>query len=170
MSVLTKILLHLLVFSLLSLSSESWAIVNLRDDLELEGFVQSQFVLRTPGYQDAELNVQRNTVQLENTWNFIQDGRTTIGDFLTGPIEEATIKLIYRFAYDSSYDFSDSRRDNFSKGQRDHLKYENWIREAYLDLAIPPVTLRIGRQQVIWGETDTFRALDVINPLGCAKQ
>ncbi len=161
-----KTLFSLIVLSFLPFpGTEAWAIVNLRDDLELEGFVQSQFVLRTPQYQDAQLNVQRNTVQLENTWNFIRDGRTSIGDFSTGPIEEATVKLIYRFAYDSSYDFLDSRRDNFSKGQRDDLKYENWIREAYLDLAIPPVTLRIGRQQVIWGETDTFRALDVINPL-----
>ena len=166
MSVFTKVLFSLLIFGFLPFpSTESWAIVNLRDDLELEGFVQSQFVLRTPQYQDAELEVQRNTVQLESTWNFIQDGRTTLGDFSTGPIEQATMKVIYRFAYDSSYDFLGSRRDNFSKGQRDHLKYENWIREAYLDLAIPPMTLRIGRQQVIWGETDTFRALDVINPL-----
>ena len=126
MSVFAKMLFSLILLGFLPFPhTESWAIVNLRDDLELEGFVQSQFVLRTPGYQGAQLNVQRNTVQLENTWNFIQDGRTSIGDFSTGPIEEATIKVIYRFAYDSSYDFSDSRRENFSKGQRDRLKYEN---------------------------------------------
>lgn len=159
-----KTLPSVLVLILLS-SIDSWAIINLRDDLELEGFVQSQFVLRTPQYQDMQLAVQRNTLQLENTWHFIQEGQTSIGNLPTGFIEEATFKLIYRFAYDSTYDLSDSRRDNFSKGRRDHLKYENWIREAYVDLAIPPVTLRIGRQQVIWGETDTFRALDVINPL-----
>ncbi|TKB76156.1 MAG: hypothetical protein E8D45_06815 [Nitrospira sp.] len=159
-------LLGLLVVSLLSFpAAESWAIISLHDNVELEGFVQSQFVLRTPQYQGAQLVVQRNTLQLENTWNFIQDGQTTLGNLSTGLIEEATFKLIYRFAYDSTYDLSDSRRDNFSQGRRDHLKYENWIREAYLDLALPPITLRIGRQQVIWGETDTFRALDVINPL-----
>ena len=115
----TKILLSLLVFSLLPFpSAESWAIISLRDDLELEGIVQSQFVLRTPQYQGAQLAVQRNTLQLENTWNFIQDGQTTLGNLSTGLIEEATFKLIYRFAYDSTYDLSDSRRDHFSKGRR----------------------------------------------------
>ncbi len=163
---LSKILGCLSVLGLVLASAvEVPAIINLRDDLELEGFMQSQFVLRTPQYQDATLVIQRNTVQLENTWNFIRNSQTSLGGLSTGLIEEATFKLIYRFAYDSTYDLSDSRRKHFSKGRRSHLKYENWVREAYLDLAIPPITLRIGRQQVIWGETDTFRALDVINPL-----
>ena len=163
---LSKILGCLSVLGLVVLSGvESWAIINLRDDLELEGFMQSQAVLRTPQYQDATLVVQRNSIQLENTWNFIRNSQTSIGGLSTGWLEEATFKLIYRFAYDSTYDISDSRREHFTKGQRSQLKFENWIREAYVDLALPPVTLRIGRQQVIWGETDTFRALDVINPL-----
>ena len=163
---LSKILGCLSVLGLLVLSvAEAWAIINLRDDLELEGFMQSQAVLRTPQYKDATLVVQRNSIQLENTWNFIRNSQTSIGGLSTGWLEEATFKLIYRFAYDSTYDISDSRREHFTKGQRSQLKFENWIREAYVDLALPPVTLRIGRQQVIWGETDTFRALDVINPL-----
>ena len=44
-------------------------------------------------------------------------------------------------------------------------KFEYKLREVYLDTAIPPFSFRIGRQQVVWGETDNFRALDVINPL-----
>jgi hypothetical protein len=42
-------------------------------------------------------------------------------------------------------------------------------REAYLDLAfvkpLDDLTLRIGRQQVVWGEADLLRSLDVVNPL-----
>jgi uncharacterized repeat protein (TIGR01451 family) len=65
---------------------------------------------------------------------------------------------------------------------RDALAYENRMREAYIDLAradIPddwgtagkvlgwllPTSARLGRQQVIWGESDYFRLMDVINPL-----
>jgi hypothetical protein len=161
-----KNLIAVFFFALpLFLPSGAWGIITLRDDLELEGFVQSQFILRTPRYRDAELILQRNTTQLELTSRFVQDGRTTVGDFPLGPIEEVTFKLIYRFAYDSVYDLRESFRDNFSADERDTLKFENWIREAYVELLMPPLTLRLGRQQVVWGETDTFRALDVINPL-----
>jgi hypothetical protein len=83
--------------------------------------VQSQSILRTPRYRDAELILQRNTAQLELTSRFIQGGRTTLGDFSRGPIEEATFKLIYRFAYDSLYDIRDSFRDDFSADERDTL-------------------------------------------------
>jgi hypothetical protein len=50
---------------------------------------------------------------------------------------------------------------------RNALAYENTLREAYIDLALAdaPLSFRIGRQQVIWGESDQFRLMDVINPL-----
>jgi hypothetical protein len=50
---------------------------------------------------------------------------------------------------------------------RDALAFENRLREAYVDLAFAdvPVSLRLGRQQVIWGESDYFRMMDIINPL-----
>src|SRR5262249_43553361 len=42
-------------------------------------------------------------------------------------------------------------------------------REMYTDIefngALEPLSLRIGKQQVVWGEADFFRSLDVINPL-----
>ena len=46
----------------------------------------------------------------------------------------------------------------------------DFIRELYLDAAIPfknghELGFRIGRQQVVWGRTDLFRVLDVINPV-----
>jgi len=57
-----------------------------------------------------------------------------------------------------------SRMDS---GTRSALKYENRLREIYADITLRdiPLTLRIGRQQVIWGETDMFRLMDVWNPL-----
>lgn len=55
----------------------------------------------------------------------------------------------------------------------DHLDF---IRELYLDAAIPffdgqhELALRIGRQQVVWGRTDLFRVLDVVNPIDFSRQ
>ncbi len=50
---------------------------------------------------------------------------------------------------------------------RDALAFTNTLREVYVDLALAdaPLSFRIGRQQVIWGETDQFRLMDIINPL-----
>jgi hypothetical protein len=54
-----------------------------------------------------------------------------------------------------------------SSEARQGLAFDSTLREAYIDLAFTdaPVSLRLGRQQVIWGESDQFRLMDVINPL-----
>ena len=49
------------------------------------------------------------------------------------------------------------------------------IREAYLDATIAlrsghEIAFRLGRQQVVWGRTDLFRVLDVINPVDFSRQ
>lgn len=49
------------------------------------------------------------------------------------------------------------------------------VRELYFDAAIPMGNLselgfRLGRQQIIWGRTDLFRVLDIINPIDYTRQ
>lgn len=150
--------------ALLLYPTVSHSIVALRPELEIEGFLKIQNVLRTPNFSDAEFIMQRNTAQLEGKWYFLREGEA-LGRFATGPIEEATLTFIGRGVYDSIYDIRDSFRDKFTDEERENRKFEYKLREIYTDLLIPPVTLRLGRQQVVWGETDQFRALDVINPL-----
>ena len=57
--------------------------------------------------------------------------------------------------------------DGFSQTTRDALKFDNQLREAYADIKFRgiPLTVRAGRQQIVWGETDNFRMLDRANPL-----
>ena len=43
-----------------------------------------------------------------------------------------------------------------------HLSGE--LREAYIDTEIGKTFLRLGKQQVVWGQTDGLKVLDVINP------
>ena len=50
----------------------------------------------------------------------------------------------------------------------------DFIRELYLDATIAydsgdELGFRIGRQQVVWGRTDLFRVLDVINPVDFSR-
>lgn len=52
---------------------------------------------------------------------------------------------------------------------------QDWLREFYVEgnFALDngnDVTLRVGRQQVVWGRTDLFRVLDVINPVDYSRQ
>jgi hypothetical protein len=54
-----------------------------------------------------------------------------------------------------------------TQGERSSDKFENVLREAYIDLKLKdlPLSFRIGRQQVIWGESDQFRLMDIWNPI-----
>lgn len=48
---------------------------------------------------------------------------------------------------------------------RRSLRQQHRLFEAYVDLSWEALFLRIGRQNLSWGETDAFRLLDQINPL-----
>lgn len=48
---------------------------------------------------------------------------------------------------------------------RDRLRHRHRLFEAYVDFTRGPLFMRIGRQNLSWGETDAFRLLDQINPL-----
>jgi hypothetical protein len=144
-------------------AGDAGAVVSLRHDLEVGGFAESKTAIRTPKFQDAELVMQRNTVQLEGRWEFLR--KSSLFGLSTGVLEEGTLSAIGRTAYDSVYDVRESYRDRFSDDERDDLRLESQLRELYSTLLLPPLELRLGRQQVVWGETDFFRALDVINPL-----
>ena len=57
--------------------------------------------------------------------------------------------------------FADCSRVN----PRRTLRKRHRLFEAYVDLSWEALFLRIGRQNLSWGETDAFRLLDQINPL-----
>lgn len=50
----------------------------------------------------------------------------------------------------------------------------DFFREAYVDAAVPfssgsTLNFRLGKQQVVWGRTDLFRVLDVVNPVNFSR-
>ena len=49
----------------------------------------------------------------------------------------------------------------------------DWLREFYVDATVPikddRLSIRLGKQQVIWGRTDLFRVLDIINPVDYSR-
>lgn len=54
-------------------------------------------------------------------------------------------------------------------------EHADFIRELYVDAALPlgdngaELGLRLGKQQVVWGRTDLFRVLDVLNPVDYSR-
>lgn len=78
------------------------------------------------------------------------------------------VHLVGRFLYEGVYDYGDKAfreakdldPENIRSFQQSH---ELW--ECYADLYKGPLSLRLGRQNLSWGETDVFRLLDAINPL-----
>ena len=61
--------------------------------------------------------------------------------------------------------YPENRLDNLKGAEG--LRFENQLREAYLDINLKslPLSFRVGRQQIVWGETDNFRMLDRVNAL-----
>jgi len=154
--------------------------------LYIGGSIESQQLLRTPKPDQLQFIQQRNMLHLLANWSWIRDGNWTlpyVGGNAAGVVEELDLFVMYRGVYDSVYDFLPSvptkkdyrgeevppRFDNLNKlnvGQRDAFKYENRIREAYVDVKFEGgVLVRAGRQQIVWGVSDGFRILDRVNSL-----
>ncbi len=80
----------------------------------------------------------------------------------------AKYHLVGRFLYEAIYnvgpqafrDVRDADKDNIDNFKQ---SYDLW--EFYVDLSRGPLFFRLGKQNLAWGETDTFRLLDAINPL-----
>jgi hypothetical protein len=90
-----------------------------------------------------------------------------------GILKTAKFNVLYRARYDAVYDIRDSydRRGY----DRDDFRFPEgkYPREIFFDFtfsgALEPLSMRIGRQQVVWGEADLFRSLDVVNPLNITQ-
>ena len=152
--------------------------------LELSGNLQSQQLIRHPDVTKYQFIQQRNTARVRVDWAWIgQDGKFIDRYDFSDWIDSSHLFLLWRGVYDSVYDTLPGMRthkeftgektdkrfddiDDFSKGGRDALKFENVLREAYVDIKFKGnFSLRAGRQQIIWGESDGFRLLDRANSL-----
>ncbi|MGE0682520.1 MAG: DUF1302 family protein, partial [Candidatus Binatia bacterium] len=143
--------------------------------IQLSGVFYNQFRLRTvePGRYSTQVGdwtmLQHRyfvdpqlLVQVQPWLRRVPLGEEIV-DFLH--IEDARFFFNPRFEYDGIYDygpeaFRDDLPPRLQKGNRLQLF------EVYGDFRLlKTVNLRIGRQNLSWGETDSFRLLDRINPL-----
>jgi hypothetical protein len=101
-----------------------------------------------------------------------QAGVTTFDDLVGGPINGNNLGSETGLGPDGfcTPGVSCAKRGLYTRINsegRDGKAFDNTLREAYIDLSLRdlPLSFRLGRQQVIWGESDQFRLMDIINPL-----
>jgi hypothetical protein len=151
--------------------------------IELSGALQTQNIVRHPDIDEYHLVQQRNTFKFRLDWDWLTRGKL-IDRFDLPFIASSKLFLLYRGSYDSIYDTTPTNRErdfrgrkpgplavrdleDMDKGARDAIKFENQLRELYVDikLADAPLSFRVGKQQIVWGEADDFRMLDRANAL-----
>ncbi|MBI3300611.1 MAG: hypothetical protein HYZ72_00815 [Deltaproteobacteria bacterium] len=139
--------------------------------------------LRTP-YNSWNMLQNRTFIQMELRHNLtdLVEGRYT-GLLVPLQYPLALLRLLdpddidyfvtYRGEYDGVWDYGpDIFSERFVRNSvgnkldtRQRLRHRHRLFEAYVDYTKGPLFLRIGRQNLSWGETDVFRLLDQINPL-----
>ena len=151
--------------------------------VDLGGHLRTTNIFRHPDIDKWSFIMQRNSLKLRLEYKWLQRGKA-FGKWNMPFIERSDLFILYRGVYDSIYDITPgqierkdisgdpiapqfARLESIPKDVRDELKFNNLIREAYMDVYFKslPLTLRIGKQQVVWGESDGFRMLDRANTL-----
>lgn len=86
------------------------------------------------------------------------------------PADWLELHLIGRAFHDATYDlysddFPGSVRDAYRSNFSGSRVFDETLREAYADLRFDKFDLRLGKQQVVWGEALGLRITDVVNPM-----
>jgi hypothetical protein len=197
MSILrTHVAVLLLVATVAALAPRPAAATLRYGPVQIAGNLQSQNLVRMPDPGTFQFIQQRNSARVQLTYDWLAAG-TALGRFSVPFLRDGTLVMLWRGVYDSIYDTTPdvaARQDvhgrgyggltlpqlarvlrrpgvlrlgRLSRGARDALRFENDLRETYVDLRFRdiPLSMRLGRQQIVWGEADNFRMLDRANSL-----
>ncbi|MGH7822630.1 MAG: DUF1302 family protein, partial [Candidatus Binatia bacterium] len=131
--------------------------------IEAQAEFSVQGTIQHHDYLDVDPVQERNEIKLGLRYFLVPVEKDLL--FLHRP----RINIQWRGRYDSIYDIREVyKRRGF---QRDDFRFPEgeYPRELFFDAEfVKPLdwlSFRIGRQQVVWGEADLFRSLDVVNPL-----
>jgi uncharacterized protein DUF1302 len=134
------------------------------DRYEMQARLVVQNTFHHNGVSAIDWVQERNEIRLDLKYDLVPSGTPFLGF-----VQRARMNMLYRGRYDSVFDVRESYKDRHYN--RDDFRFPEgeYPRELFLDLefagALRPLGVRIGRQQVVWGEADLFRSIDVVNPL-----
>lgn len=124
------------------------------EKLELAGYLKNATALRLSHGLEEFMKVN-NIVQLEAEYKLN---------------DQLQFFSIFKWFYDAVYDIESKYKKNDiweskTNAKLVHPDKQQWLRELYLDYLTDQLDMRIGKQQVVWGNADGVRILDLINPL-----
>jgi hypothetical protein len=160
----------ILAAALVSMAPNAWASEYFDGQRgEIAARISSQNSFHHDNADSVQWVQWRNEIRFDLKYDLIESGSGQSW----GPITKAKFNMLYRARMDPVFLLRDSyERRNFD---RDNFIFpEGKIpRELFLDVgfggALENLSFRIGRQQVVWGESDLFRSLDVVNPLNISQ-
>lgn len=152
----------------------AWAEIQLWEDkLTLTGFGRYEVAAHVAGQNPNNVTQTENNdfnfsrLYLQTEWNF-------------KPTETFKLFSKIRFSQDHTVDLDnnllnykafplDVPSDDWTllEDSGDHWRIEAW--ELYTDVNINKLWLRLGKQQIVWGEMIASRLMDVINPLDFSR-
>ena len=147
-----------------------WATTKL-GNAELQAWYRQRHTFHTNGGKDFNWVQWRNEVFGWFVYDdLVKNGRLL--DTIEVPfIKGATFNARYRFRADPIYSIRKHYRNLYDSEERESMIFpENGLRDAFVDLDFGHVgpgrlSVRIGNQQIVWGESDLFRSIDIVNPL-----
>ncbi|HKA55249.1 MAG TPA: DUF1302 family protein [Candidatus Binatia bacterium] len=160
-----------IVGALLS-GTAAWASTRLGSDIEIQAWYRMRNTFQTDGKEHFDWVQWRNEAFVWLTYdNMVQNGRLKLGEIPVPFVESAALSARFRARVDPVYYLRGHYRHIYDANHRsDFFAPEKEFRDLYLDLThgqVGPGQLssRIGYQQIVWGESDLYRSLDIINPL-----
>jgi len=156
---------------ILFLPSVGWTSLRV-GNAELQVFYSQQHAFlydnNTYGVEWAQF---RNDLQFKFIYERLVENEMLFEQISIPHVARADFFAHYRGRFDPIYYIREKYRNLADKETRENLVFpENEFREMFLDMNFGQVgpgelSFRIGRQQIVWGESDLFRSLDIINPL-----
>jgi hypothetical protein len=163
----------LIMAGLVWVPSFAGATTTLAEDVEVQAWYRVRNTFQTDGKEHFDWVQWRNEAFIWLTYdNMVQDGKLkALGDLSIPFVENAGVSARYRIRVDPVYYLREHYRNIYDENnQSDFFEPENGFRDLYIDMKhgqIGPgrLSTRWGYQQIVWGESDLFRSLDIINPL-----
>lgn len=127
--------------------------------LSLTGYVREYLGVNLENKPD----IMANGEKLEGKWDLnmarsvlLLDGKADFG--------RVRVTAIGRWSREVETNYLDRLNDSSTANIMNSLN-DNDLREMYVDLDVSDrIKMRLGKQQVAWGEADSFQVLDIINP------
>jgi hypothetical protein len=121
-------------------------------NLELSGSLVSETSLRVEG-MNYDLSKFKNILTLAGQYKIKDD--------------ELVFFVKGRYWYDAAYAWRDKL--DIAQHYMEHTQRNDWLRDCYLDYLKNPWFLRLGKQQVVWGQADGIAILDRVNPVDLSE-